>query len=176
MLRKESGFTLIEVLLVIIIIGILAGLAVPAIRGISDQAKLSEVDGDHKTLKTALESYMMRYGVYPASAVYAAQPGNASSVAWQANLTNASPRVLEKVVDDPFALNKGESYYFFQDNDNQNWLMVSVGPDQEIGTDYSLDPDLDNTASQSEKDNKIEIWGDDILISNLSLVNDVDEE
>ncbi|HBI24020.1 MAG TPA: hypothetical protein DDX84_07460, partial [Nitrospiraceae bacterium] len=40
--RKDNGFTLIELILVILILGIIAGVAVPSIRGIMDETLLDE--------------------------------------------------------------------------------------------------------------------------------------
>ena len=62
---KQTGFTLVEVLVVVVIIGILAGLAVPAIfvamQKVEDGTAIVEVN----LVAQALEAYKMKYGEYP---------------------------------------------------------------------------------------------------------------
>lgn len=63
--RRTRGFTLIELLVVITIIGILAGLAFPAISGAMNAARKAEAGAMISQLRTALSSYQTEYGVYP---------------------------------------------------------------------------------------------------------------
>ena len=55
--KSDRGFTLVELLIVIVILGILATVTVFAVRGITDQGKTSACQADQKTLQTALEAY-----------------------------------------------------------------------------------------------------------------------
>lgn len=63
--RARHGFTLIEVLTVIVIIGILAGVALPVIFGALAKAKEGAVRTEIEGLSQALESYKLKYGDYP---------------------------------------------------------------------------------------------------------------
>ncbi|MCU1504525.1 MAG: hypothetical protein JWM12_3879, partial [Ilumatobacteraceae bacterium] len=54
---RDKGFTLVELLIVIVILGVLATVTVFAVRGITDKGKASACDSDKKTLETAVESY-----------------------------------------------------------------------------------------------------------------------
>lgn len=66
-LAKRSGFTLIEIILVVVIIGILAGIAIPSINGKADRAKISAGRANISTLDTAISEYQMMNGEYPSS-------------------------------------------------------------------------------------------------------------
>ncbi|MBI5365412.1 MAG: prepilin-type N-terminal cleavage/methylation domain-containing protein [Planctomycetes bacterium] len=68
---RARGFTLIEVLIVIAIIGILAGLAVPALVGAKRQSRIRAAQADLSGLKAALEVYNTRFGDYPPSSLAA---------------------------------------------------------------------------------------------------------
>ncbi|MFH1422887.1 MAG: prepilin-type N-terminal cleavage/methylation domain-containing protein [Planctomycetota bacterium] len=65
---RERGFTLIEMLLVMAIIGFLVGIIVPAIGDFGTSAKDRTARGDVRQLKTAVEVYCIEYGAYPATA------------------------------------------------------------------------------------------------------------
>ena len=63
---KKYGFTLIEIMLVVIIIGILVAMLVPNIAGRSDQARKTAARTDiESNLSTALDLYRMDVGQYP---------------------------------------------------------------------------------------------------------------
>jgi type IV pilus assembly protein PilA len=55
--RERSGFTLIELMVVILIVGILAAVAVPILRGRIEQAKWSEGAATAGAAKTAIRAY-----------------------------------------------------------------------------------------------------------------------
>ena len=56
-MRKRKGFTLIELMVVILIVGILAAVAIPIMRGRVDAAKWSEGKAGAGTIGTALRAY-----------------------------------------------------------------------------------------------------------------------
>lgn len=62
---RRPGFTLVEILVVIVIIGILASLAVPAIMGALDRAKTGAIRTEVEGLSQAVEAYKLQYGSYP---------------------------------------------------------------------------------------------------------------
>jgi type IV pilus assembly protein PilE len=67
-LRNRDGFTLIELMIVVVIIGILAAIAIPKFTQVSKSAKESEADGILKQAYTLQESYKQRYDIYATDA------------------------------------------------------------------------------------------------------------
>ena len=66
--RYGGGFTLIELLIVVAIIGILAAIAVPNFLNAQVRAKVANITGELRTLKTAIESYRLDRNDYPVDA------------------------------------------------------------------------------------------------------------
>lgn len=60
--KKDKGFTLVELLIVIVILGILSTVTVFAVRGITNKGQSSACSADKATLATAVESYFSQYG------------------------------------------------------------------------------------------------------------------
>ncbi len=63
--NKESGFTLIELMVVIFILGLLAAVAVPRFMGESDKAKVQTARTQIELLGSALKMYKLDNGSYP---------------------------------------------------------------------------------------------------------------
>lgn len=132
--RRSTGFTLLEMVIVLGIIAMILGGAIFAMKGIGDSAKLSQVDADFKTLDTALMSYKLNAGNFPTT-----QQGLRALV--EKPSTTPVPRrwaqVSKKVPLDPW---KQEYIYRFPGKKNANeYEIVSKGPDgmENTGDDLS---------------------------------------
>ncbi|NLY50072.1 MAG: prepilin-type N-terminal cleavage/methylation domain-containing protein [Firmicutes bacterium] len=65
--RPDAGFTLIELLIAIVIIGVIAGIALPRVAiGNIDKARAEACKANLKQLETALDAYFLIHGHYPA--------------------------------------------------------------------------------------------------------------
>jgi len=65
MQRKQRGFTLLEVMVVIVILGVLASLVVPNLLGNKEKADQQKVVTDISALEQALDMYKLDNSVYP---------------------------------------------------------------------------------------------------------------
>jgi len=71
--ENESGFTLVELLIVIVILGVLAGIVVFSVAGITDRGNLSACKSDLATVRVASEAYNAQTGKYAAGTTSAAR-------------------------------------------------------------------------------------------------------
>ncbi len=76
MLRSNKGFTLIELMIVVVIIGILAAIAIPNFMGMTNRAKVAQVKSTMHTCQVTIEDFATRNnGVYPVDDTTAAADG-----------------------------------------------------------------------------------------------------
>ncbi len=74
MKSKRSGFTLVEILIVVVILGILAAIVIPQFTEASTEAKLSALCTDLQTLRSQIELYKIQHNdVPPTFAAFTAQ-------------------------------------------------------------------------------------------------------
>ena len=65
--RHARGFTLIEIMVVVVILGILAAIIVPKLTGKPDEARVVKAQQDIRTLEAALEMYKLDNYYYPST-------------------------------------------------------------------------------------------------------------
>ena len=115
-----EGFTLIEIMVVILILGLLATIVVQSLKGATDKAKRTKAQADISELKTALDRYYLDNGSYPTSdqglqaLVTAPSTGNVPTN-WES--------YIESIPPDPWG-----HPYFYQ-SDGNSYVLKSFGAD-----------------------------------------------
>ena len=66
----RKAFTLVELLIVVIILGILAAVVIPQFSDASEDARLSSLTTNLQTIRGQIELYHIQYGVYPPEATF----------------------------------------------------------------------------------------------------------
>jgi general secretion pathway protein G len=142
MLRQaQKGFTLLEVMVVIVILGIIASMVVPNLMGNQEQAAKQKVVVDIQQLESALDMYRLRNGFYPTT-----EQGIGSLVT--APTSQPAPRsfpeggFIRRLPKDPWS----EEYIMVSPGQLGRIDVYSKGPDRVAGTDddignWNLDAD-----------------------------------
>lgn len=65
--QNQKGFTIVELLIVIVVIGILAAITIVAFNGIQDRTKATAKVNDVKSLQKVIELYYAQNGSYPST-------------------------------------------------------------------------------------------------------------
>ena len=135
---RARGFTLIEIMVVVIIIGLLAAFIVPQIVGQVDTAKISKAKGDIQSLETALTMYRLDNSKYPTSeqglAALVTQPTDPSIKHWRPG------GYIQRISKDPW----GNDYqYVYPGQHGKEYDLFSFGADGVIGGE-GIDADIGN--------------------------------
>ena len=87
---RERGFTLIEIMVVVVIIGLLAALVAPSLIGNIDRAAVNRAKADIRSIETALNLYRLDNFRYPSTGqgldALINNPGEAAASNWKAYL------------------------------------------------------------------------------------------
>jgi general secretion pathway protein G len=136
--KSEDGFTLIELMVVILIIGLLATIVVQNLRSATDKAKRVKAQADIAQIKSGLDRYYLDNGSYPTS-----DQGLSGLVS--APSTGNVPKdwggpYLEKIPPDPWG-----NVYFYQ-SDGNSYTLKSFGADGAEGGE-GKNADIDGSSN-----------------------------
>lgn len=126
-MRNKKGFTLIELMLVVIILGILVAMVVPRLVGRGEQARQQAAKADiHSNIALALDLYELDNGKYPGTLVdLLKDPGESKAPNWN------GPYLKRKAID-PW----GREYsYKTPGQHNPDYDLYSLGSDGVEGGD-----------------------------------------
>lgn len=123
MKNTQTGFSLVEMIAVILLLGIIAGFVAPAIFGKVDQGRWNATKSSIKSLGTKIETYAMDNGTLPEQLEdLTTKPGNADN--W--NGPYARPSELKDGWDKPFK-------YQVPGENGQDYELISYGADNQPG-------------------------------------------
>lgn len=129
--RRASGFTLVEMLLVLVILAVLAAIVIPKFSGRSQQAKETAAKTQISSFEVALDQFEVDVGFYP--------PGNSglnAIVEQPNNAPNWRGPYLKSIPLDPW----GNPYVYAYPGKNnaKGYDLSSVGPDGRAGGDDDI--------------------------------------
>ncbi|KAE9642324.1 type II secretion system protein GspG [Pseudomonas sp. PB103] len=117
----QAGFTLIEIMVVVVILGILAAMVVPKVLDRPDQARATAARQDIAGLMQALKLYRLDHGIYPSLnqglKVLVERPADAKNSNWRS--------YLERLPNDPW----GRPYNYLNPGANGEVDIFSLGAD-----------------------------------------------
>jgi general secretion pathway protein G len=130
---KAKGFTLLELMVVLVILGTLAGMVVPNLMGSQDDANKQAAAINIKAIETAMKMYKLKNNVYPST------EQGLEALVYQTDI-EPIPRnfpeegFLTQVPLDPW---KNE-YILVSPGDNGIYDIISMGPDMQADTEDDI--------------------------------------
>jgi general secretion pathway protein G len=130
-MKNQKGFTLIEIMVVVIILGLLAGLVLPKILGREEEARLSSAKLQIKALENALDGYKLDNGLYPTTdqgldALIKKPEAGRIPMKWR----DGGYLKPARIPKDPWGF---DYHYYSPGNENREYEIISYGPDGEPG-------------------------------------------
>ena len=125
-MRRTAGFTLIEILVVVFIIGLLATIVSVNVIGQTDNARITKAKADLKQIEQGLHLYKLDNAIYPTT-------GQGIAALVQKPSGSPPPRrynpegYIQKIPEDPW----GNPYVYL--SDGQNFVLKCLGGDGEQG-------------------------------------------
>jgi len=138
LLRSARGFTLIEIMVVVVIIGLLAAVIVPQVVSKVDEARVTKAKSDISAMETALTMFRLDNSKYPTTEqglkVLATQPTDPSIRNWRPG------GYVKRVSKDPW----GNDYqYVYPGTHGGEYDLFSLGADGQAGGE-GTDADIGN--------------------------------
>lgn len=120
--RGKRGFTLVELLLVLVILALIAGMVLPGIIGKAESAKVKAVSSQISRLSMSVESFYLDTGMTPSSLdELVNEPANVTG--WN------GPYVKESLLKDPW----GQPFQYKAPGEHGDFDIVSYGADRQRG-------------------------------------------
>ncbi|WP_367340366.1 type II secretion system major pseudopilin GspG [Aminivibrio sp.] len=128
--QKRKGFTLVEVLVVVVILGLLAALVVPRVVGRGEEAKRTAAAVQIREIEQALEMYRLDSSLYPSTAQGIEALVSKPSIPPEPRKYREGG-YLRKLPADPW----GSPFVYRRPGDDGEYDLFSLGADGEEGGD-----------------------------------------
>ena len=156
-IKMKRAFTLIELMIVMAVMAILVGIALPRFKGMREEGNIAKAQGELRTLKTAVESYAIHHSnAYPASST-------TPYVTYLDASCAPGPQLIASALYDPFGATATTEYYYILGSGaggTDYYAICSKGPD---GIANVLAAEVGNgELTTAER-------GDDIVATNATL-------
>ena len=130
-MKNQKGFTLIEIMVVVIILAMLAGLVLPRIIGQEEKARVETAKIQIKSLESALDGYKLDNGFYPTTdqgldALIRKPESGRIPMKWREGGYLKPARIPK----DPW---DHEYHYYSPGNEGREYEIISYGADGEPG-------------------------------------------
>lgn len=122
-LRKQQGFTLIELMVVVVILAVLAAVAVPKLMDRPDEARIVKAKQDISAMSSALKLYKLDNYRYPST-----DEGLEALVSKPAEADNWK-QYMEQLPKDPW----GKDYIYLSPGENGDFDLYTLGADGDDG-------------------------------------------
>lgn len=129
--QKKKAFTLVELLLVLVILGVLAAIVVPKFSGRTDDARKTAAQTQISNFSTALDAYEIDTGSYPKG-----KAGLTDLVQQPRSAVNWKGPYLKEIPNDPWQ--KPYVYESPGKHNTSSYDLMSMGPDGRAGTDDDI--------------------------------------
>ncbi len=117
--HNRLGFTLLELMVVIVIMGILGGILTINLVGAADKAKVAATQSSMKTIKSALTMYYTQYSEYPPTG--------------SLDILHAENLIKKEMID-----SWGMLFDYYSPTQNAAFAIISAGPDKQFETEDDI--------------------------------------
>jgi general secretion pathway protein G len=118
----QGGFTLVEIMVVVVILGLLATVVVQNVVGYSDEARTTKAGSDLNTIHSAMRLYLVKNGSLPNDGLEALTREDERGEAY-----------IEQLPKDPW----GNDYIFIP-GERRKFIVLSMGPDKMQDTEDDI--------------------------------------
>ena len=129
--HRNAAFSLMEIMVVIIIIGLLAGAVSISTKHFIDKARYNRVKSDMQTIKIAINDFYGEHGRYPTNAE---------------GLEAVKDAIESTITIDPW----GNEYQYVQPGANDDYDIICYGADGEVGGD-GINADITDDSLQEKQ-------------------------
>lgn len=141
--RNEAGFTLIELVITVVIIGILTAVAIPAYGNMQEKARFVTTQSQLKSVVKMVEVYKAKYGEYPKTELWSYQGNDPNGSNRNSYIPGLVPEFIKEL---PIAPNNDGQFVY--NSDGQNYKIIRYNGEGFSDSEWAQVP-------QSMKDN----WG-----------------